>query len=512
MMNSKKLLPLLPAVFLLPPAQTTEAREKPNIIFFLVDDMGWQDTSLPFWSEKTYLNETYRTPNMERLAAKGVKFTQAYACPVSTPSRVSLMTGANVAQHHVSNWTFYKDKPNDKPSDRLGFGKWNCNGMSSGKGYPNTFYAKALPALLHESGYRTCLVGKAHFGALDTPAADPVSIGFDCNIGGHGAGSMGSYLGEENYGNKAPGMWTRPRGVPSLEKYHGTDVFLTEALTREACRFMEEAVADKQPFFLYMSHYAVHVPFKADKRFYGKYAAKGMEPAEAQYASLLEGMDKSLGDLMDWLEEKGIAGNTIVIFMSDNGGFTTGRGGEQARRNYPLRGGKGSCFEGGIRVPLIVYHPEVKRPGTENVSLVGVEDILPTVLEMAGIAPGRTPQHIDGISFFSYLKNGSSPDGRALYFHYPNNWGGRKEDVGVPQSAIRKGDWKLVHYYETGKNELYNLSEDISETNDLMTDERYIKIGRSLAGELSRFLKKNGSNMPYDKRTGEPVPYPDGSR
>ncbi|MEG1400911.1 sulfatase [Bacteroides sp.] len=492
--------------------QVAEAQEKPNIILFLVDDMGWQDTSVPFWTERTVLNDTYRTPHMERLAAKGVKFTQAYACPVSSPSRVSLLTGANVAQHQVSNWTLYKDKGTDKPHKLLTFGEWNYNGLSPVQDYPHAFYAKCLPLLLKENGYRSCIIGKAHLGAIDAPAADPLTIGFDYNIGGHAAGAMGSYLGENNYGNKEAGTWTKPWGVPSLEAYHGSDIFLTEALTREGCKFMEKSVADKQPFFLYMSHYAVHAPFVADKRFYQYYIDKGLSEKEAQYASLVEGMDHSLGALMDCLERAGVAENTIILFMSDNGGYSVGRGGEAAQRNYPLRGGKGACFEGGIREPMIAYWPGITRPGTENATPVIIEDFFPTILEMGGVKEYQTPQRIDGVSFVKALKKGKTlTKERPLYFHYPNNWGEQREDVGLPQSAIRKGDWKLIHYYETGINELYKLKEDISEKNNLIKDKRYAKKGASLAKELSNYLKKNKANLPYFKETGLSVPYPDGT-
>lgn len=484
--------------------------KQPNIIFFLVDDMGWEDTSLPFWDSITPLNKVYRTPNMERLAAQGVKFTNANACPVSSPSRVSLMTGTNVAQHKVSNWTLYKNRPTDSPNELLTFDPWNYNGISPVEGYENAFYAKCLPKILSENGYITSLVGKAHFGALTTPAENPLAIGFDNNIAGHAAGAMGSYLGEENYGNKEKGAYTAPWGVPDLEAYHGTDVFLTEALTREASRLIDNATRQHKPFFLYMSHYAVHAPFAADKRFYQKYIDQGMTPTEARYATLIEGMDKSLGDLMDLVAERGIADNTIIIFMSDNGGYSVGRGGEKARRNYPLRGGKGACFEGGIREPMIVSWPGVAKPGTVNATPVIIEDFYPAILEMAGIKKYGTPQHIDGKSFVKALKKGKGDLERPLYFHYPNNWGERREDVGIPQSAIKKGDWKLIHNYETGTNELYNLKDDISEQHDLAGQKEYRKIASSLAKELSDFLRQNKANLPSFKSTGKTCPYPDG--
>lgn len=479
-------------------------QKQPNIILFLVDDMGWQDTSVPFWEKRTHLNDIYHTPNMERLAAQGVKFTQAYACPVSSPSRISMMTGANVAQHQVSNWTLYKDTPTDRKSDILTFDKWNYNGMSPVPGDSNAFYATALPALLHAGGYRTALVGKAHLGAIDTPAADPLNVGFDVNIGGHAAGAMGSYLGEMNYGNKEAGTYTAPWGVPSLEKYHGTDVFLTEALTLEGCKFMEESVKASQPFFLYMSHYAVHAPFTADKRFYDKYKKAGLTDKEAEYASLVEGMDKSLGDLMDWVEKRGIADNTIVIFMSDNGGYSVGRGGEAMQRNYPLRGGKGACFEGGIREPMIVSWPGVTTAGSVNETPVIVEDFFPSILEMGGINKYDVPQRVDGVSFVKALsKNKTIRPDRPLFFHYPNNWGERREDVGIPQSAVRKGDWKLVHSYEADIWELFNLKSDISEKNDLSANPRYAGKVKELRKLLENHLQKNKANQVHVKRVTE---------
>lgn len=482
------------------PAISFGQPQSPNIVVFLVDDMGWQDTSVPFWTQRTHLNNTYETPNMERLANRGVKFTQAYAYPVSSPSRVSLMTGANVAQHQVSNWTLYKDQPTDRESGVLNFGKWNYNGLSQEQGDPNAFYSKTLPTILRENGYYTALVGKAHLGAIDTPAANPLNVGFDVNVGGHAAGAMGSYLGERNYGNQETGGWTQPWGVPTLEAYHGSDIFLTEALTIESNRFIQKAVADQKPFFLYLSHYAVHAPFNADKRFYQKYKKKGLSDTEAQYASLIEGMDKSLGDVMNCLEQEGVAQNTVIIFMSDNGGYSVGRGGEAMQRNYPLRGGKGACYEGGIREPMLVSWPGIAPEGTTNETPVIIEDFFPSILEIAGIKKYDTPQRIDGKSFVKALRKNKTihPD-RSLIFHYPNNWGERYEDVGLPQSAIRKGDWKLIYSYETETTQLFNLREDISEKQDLSADPRYQKISEKLSKELFGYLDKNNANMPIRK-------------
>ncbi len=494
-------------------AGAAERNQQPNIIFFLVDDMGWQDTSLPFWKDTTDLNRRYHTPNMERLAAIGTQFTQAYACPVSSPSRISLITGTNVAQHQVSNWTLNKNEATDSPSDSLTFGHWNYNGVTPIEGIENAFYATPLAQVFKDNGYTTLFVGKAHFGALDTPAEDPLTLGFDRNIAGHAAGAMGSYLGEENYGNSTVGGYTPPWGVPMLEKYHGTDTFLTEALTLEAEHLMDSAVRVGEPFFLYMAHYAVHAPFKADKRFIQKYRDRGLSETEAQYAAIVEGMDKSLGDLMDWVEERGIADNTIFVFMSDNGGYSVGVRKDDS--NAPLRGGKGACYEGGIREPMIVYWPGVTRGGTVNETPVIIEDFYPTLLSMAGISDYQTVQQIDGRDFTPALTQGSGAKSiwheRPLVFHYPNSWGERRGDVGVPSSAIRMGDWKLVHLYESGRNELYNLREDISEEHDLLQtpSRKYKKIEARMAKTLSDYLRHYEASMPIRKSTGERAAYPD---
>ena len=191
--------------------------DKPNIVLFLVDDMGWQDTSVPFHTGATELNRRYRTPNMERLAKSGMKFTQAYACSVCSPTRVSLMTGLNAARHRVTNWTLRKNASNDRRHPTLAFPKWNVNGLSPVAGVERTVHAKALPAFLHDVGYRTIHVGKAHFGAVGTPGADPRNIGFDVNIGGHAAGGPGSFLGTQNFSaawRKGDRVWD----VPGLDR------------------------------------------------------------------------------------------------------------------------------------------------------------------------------------------------------------------------------------------------------------------------------------------------------
>ena len=307
---NKNLLALLGIAPVLTPLHTLandRLDPRPNIIFFLVDDMGWQDTSLPFWTEKTMYNERYETPNMERLARQGMMFTQAYASSISSPTRCSLMTGANAARHRVTNWTLQKNKTTDAQSEVLQLPDWNYNGIAQVEGTNHTFVAKSFVQYLKDSGYHTIHCGKAHWGAIDTPGENPCHFGFETNIAGHAAGGLATYLSELNYGHDEKGNPTSLMSIPGLEKYWKTGTFVTEALTQEALKALDKAKEYNQPFYLYMSHYAIHIPIDKDMRFYDKYKKKGMSDKEAAYASLIEGMDKSLGDIMDWLEKNGEA-------------------------------------------------------------------------------------------------------------------------------------------------------------------------------------------------------------
>lgn len=200
------------------------AQQRPNIIVFLVDDMGWQDCSVPFWIKPTELNKRYYTPNIQRLVNEGMKFTNAYASPVCSPSRVSLMSGMNPVHHKVTSWTLRKNQSVDYTDSLLVSPLWNINGMSPVDGINNTVYVTPLPKLLRDNGYYTIHVGKAHLGAMETPAANPENIGFTYSIAGHAADGPGSFLGEKNYGNKKA-EHTLPWGVPGREAYHGTNIF-----------------------------------------------------------------------------------------------------------------------------------------------------------------------------------------------------------------------------------------------------------------------------------------------
>jgi len=479
---------------------------RPNIVLFLVDDMGWQDTSEPFFSRPTPLNQRFHTPSMERLAGQGAKFTQAYACSVCSPTRVSLMSGMNAARHRVTNWTLRRNQSTDEKHPTLEFPEWNVNGLSPVDGVERTVRATALPELLRRAGYRTIHCGKAHFAALGTPAADPRTIGFDVGIAGHAAGAPGSYLSEHEY-SAAWRRGDRVWDVPDLSAYFGQDVFLTEALTREALKAVEAGRGGGRPFFLYMSHYAVHAPIEEDKRFIRKYVEAGLDPIEARYATLIEGMDKSLGDLLDYLERTGQAENTVVLFMSDNGGLSaTGRGGAPHTHNLPLSSGKGSAREGGIREPMIVRWPGVVRPGRTCETPVIIEDFFPTLLEMAGAADARTVQTVDGRSFVPLLKeSGSFPADRPLFWHFPNNWGPSGPGIGA-SSTVRRGDWKLIYYHSDRSFELFNLAEDIGETKNRAAERPALV--KELALILTDHLKSAGAQRPVDKRTGRAVEWP----
>lgn len=483
-------------------AQQTAApqnAQKPNIVLFLVDDMGWQDTSVPFWKEATPLNRRFRTPNMERLAVGGEVFTDAYATPVCTPSRVSLMTGANAARHRVTNWTGVRGQMTDDENPTLQPAPWNVNGLSNTPETPRAFFAPTLPGLLHGAGYETILVGKSHLGAAGTPGADPKNLGFDVNIGGSAAGHPASYLGTSNYADGGT------HDVPNLEKYHGTKTFLTEALTLEANRAVNEAVAARKPFFLYLAHYAVHEPIQKDARFYQRYKDKepGIPDVEARYASLVEGMDKSLGDVMDNLQKQGVADNTMVVFLSDNGGLSVGqRAAPHNTQNLPLRAGKGSIYEGGVRVPMIVRWPGVTKAATRCEAPVIVDDFFSTLLNIAG----ATAPASDGLDLRPWLRDAkaAAPD-RALLWHFPNAWGEGGRDFAY-YSALRSGDWKLIYRYEPRRFELYNLRDDIGEQHDLAAENpQQVQV---LAGEMRRLLVERKAQMPLDKATGDSVPLP----
>lgn len=479
--------------------------KQPNIIIFFVDDMGWQDCSLPFHDQKTKWNEIYRTPNLEKLAAEGMKFTHAYAAPVCSPSRVSLMTGMNAIRHKVTNWTLWKNQSTDGKSDRLIPPTWNLNGISPVAGVENTVHATTLAQVLQQNNYRTIHVGKAHLGAAGTLGSDPRNLGFDVNIAGHAAGAPQSYYGLDNFGkNKGrDSIWN----VPGLEKYWGKDIFLTEALTLEAIAAMEQARLDQRPFFLHMAHYAVHAPIRADPRFVQKYYAMGMDSTEAKYASLVEGMDKSLGDIMRYLAAQKLDQNTIILFLSDNGGLSANaRGGTRHQHNTPLRSGKGSAYEGGVRIPFVLKWPGMTSPNSICAENIIIEDVFPTVLQMAGIKKAQTLQKIDGQNISPLIRHTKTAAKRFLYWHYPHIWGPKGPALEL-YSVVRQGNWKLIYFHTDQHFELYNTATDLTESQNLFTNQHPMAL--KLAKALGKALKSGQCEMPKMIATQSNILFPD---
>jgi arylsulfatase A-like enzyme len=528
------------------------AAEKPNIVFFIVDDMGWVDSSVAYGEQVYPNNMRYNTPNMQRLASQGVMLTNAYACPVSTPTRTSLITGVNAAHSRITNWTStVRDTPSDATGGAVAMAQtgangdiggslerpeWNINGMSPVEGVENTLYATPLPKLLRDAGYYTIHVGKAHWASAGTPGASPYNMGYNVNVSGNVAGMPRSYLSEENYGNTAE-KWNM-LAVQNMTEYYGTGIHLTEALTREALKTLDFPIAQDIPFYLYFAHYATHTPIQRDPRFVQKYLDAGMDEGQARYASMVEGVDKSLGDLLDFLEAKGVAEETIIIFMTDNGGNAENRakGGVRFMHNLPLRNGKGSVYEGGIRVPLMVKWSGKVAPNTRVNTPVICEDLFPTILGMAGVKNYDVVQTVDGKSLVNLVTKGSKlaakaakrgeiadqkaanafvvpeevsgidPE-RALIFHYPHQW--KPYDlVDIDYlSAVRKGDWKLLYRMRTGALELYNLKSDIGEQNNVAAE--HPEKVKELAAAISTKLREWNSPMPKLKADGKVIPLPD---
>ncbi len=293
---------------------TARAADQPNIVFFLVDDMGVMDTSVPFLvdasgaPQRYPLNDFYRTPNMQRLAEGGIRFNNFCAMSVCSPTRISIMTGQNAARHRTTNWI----NPDQNNAGPQGPTEWNWHGLTKAN--------VTLPRLLQAEGYRTIHVGKGHFGPRQSEGGEPLNLGFEFNVGGASIGAPASYYGQRNYGNAGGEVQKSSRAaVPGLEKYHGSDTFLTQALTLEANALVAGAVADGQPFFLYLAHYAVHAPFNSDARYAAHYSTSGQSPQAQAFATLIEGMDDSLGELLDALDSLGIAEDTLIFFLGDNG-------------------------------------------------------------------------------------------------------------------------------------------------------------------------------------------------
>lgn len=517
------------AVIRVPSASATSATgvQRPNLIVILVDDLGWQDTSVPFWRESTALNRHFQTPHLEQLANQGLRFTDAHSCCVCSPSRISLLTGQNASRHGTTNWIFSLQQETSSRTPRLGPpASWRRMGLDP--------QLPTLPQILRDRfGYRTIHVGKAHLGAQGTVSAEPREVGFDVNIAGHAAGHPADYHGQVNYDSTPPSA----HAVPGLEAYHGTDTHLTDALTLEANKAITQAVADKRPFFLHFAHYAVHTPIQPhaphDEKYRDRFYRGTETPipeTEANYASMVEGVDDSVGTLIAHLQQLGIDQQTLIVFLSDNGGLsrhargTTPMGTGFDTHCWPLREGKGSAYEGGTRVPWIVswaqpnpQHPLQQRlaiPANERCAQPTIiEDLFPTLLHIAAQEDVlELPAPIDGRDLTKLLQTPSEAHPQLadapLVFHYPHQWTGDVEGGYQPHSSLRQGDWKAIYFYETKRWELYQLNDDIRELQNLASQQP--EQLEAMATTLKQLLFARNAKWPVNRWTGaeEPIRLP----
>ena len=440
---------------------------KPNIVLILIDDMGWADGGC-------FGSKFYRTPNLDRLAAAGMRFTQAYAsCAVCSPTRAAIMTGKSPARLHITDWIPGEAAP---ANSRFRLPDWQQH-----LPLEETTLAKALKRL----GYATALIGKWHLGG---PEFHPQHQGFDLNIAGGDIGSPASYFWP--YGEKG-----NSHRVPGLAEQGGTNgEYLTDRLTDEALKFIDSA-RDK-PFFLELAHYAVHAPLMGKEEDVGQFRQLPGVNGQTNpvYAALLKSVDESVGRILKALDDLQLANRTVIIFTSDNGGAVH-FGKPPATSNDPLRLGKGYAYEGGLRVPLLIKAPWVTRPGSVCDVPVISHDLFPTALELAGVGkPARTAE-IDGASIVPLLRGQPTLPRHELFWHYPHYWNGGKVS---PYSVVRAGDWKLIRFYESGNEELYNLRDDLSERHDLAGSQPAKR--RQLAARLDAWLKEVGAQLPVQKR------------
>jgi len=474
-----RVLRLLLLLVVLCPA-FAKADQKPNFVFFLVDDLGWTDLN-------TFGSSFYDTPNCDRIAATGMKFTNAYAaCPVCSPTRASIMTGRYPTRTGVTD---YIGAPAGKA--------WRRNTRLLPAIYTRQLELKefTIAEALKQNGYATFFAGKWHLG---NKGFWPEDQGFDVNMGGHHRG--GPYGGKKYFS---------PYGNPRLTD--GPDgEHLPDRLATETVKFMS-ANKDKS-FLAYLSFYSVHTPLIARKDLTQKYQARkkerGLEAKWGQehnrkvrmvqehavYGGMVEAMDTAVGKVLDGLKKLKLEENTVVFFMSDNGGLSTSEG--HPTSNLPLRGGKGWMYEGGIREPMMVRWPGVTQPGSVNDTPVTSTDFFPTILEMARIEL-ELPLPIDGVSFTSALR-GEKHNRGAMYWHYPH-YGNQGC---APTAAVREGDWKLIEWYENGKLELFNLKEDIAEKNDLA--KKHPDKVKILAAKLANWRKHTGAVMPALNKKFDP--------
>jgi arylsulfatase A len=434
-------------------AHVAEAQSAPpNIILILIDDMGWRDLGCTG-------SDFHRTPHIDQLARDGMRFTQAYAAaPICSPTRASILTGQHPARLGMTDWLPGR---RDMPSQKLLRPQLTSHLPQS---------SITLAEALRERGYATAHVGKWHLGSSEY---GPEKNGFDVNLGGMQAGSPpGGYFSFN---------------TPTLKL--GPGEYLTDRLTSEALRFIDENRRD--PFFLYLAHYAVHIPLQPKEEVAKGYRERGMPDGvhnNAVYAAMVESVDDSVGRITKKLAELQLTDNTIVVFTSDNGGLSVKEGANTpATSNAPLRAGKGYLYEGGLRVPLIVRWPTMVKARSVCETPVVSMDLYATFVAASGAAGN---QDLDGQSLLPLLKQEDGFQPRPLFWHYPHysNQGGK------PSAAIRDGDWKLVEFFEDGRRELYNLKSDPIEKNDLARQEA--KTADALTAKLAAWREQLGAKMP----------------
>lgn len=439
------------------------AATPPNVIVILVDDMGQTDLSC-------YGSKFYETPHVDQLAKDGVRFANGYsACTVCSPTRAALLTGKYPARLHLTDWI----AGHVRPKAKLQIPDWR-------KFLP--FEEITLAEQFKAAGYATASIGKWHL----TPALKegdeayyPEKHGFDLNVGGYARGQPPSYHAPY----KIPTLTEGPKGE-----------FLTDREAAEAVKFIE---ANKEkPFFLYLPHYAVHTPLGGKPDVIAKYQAKvaklpDLKQKNATYAALVESVDDSLGTIRAALKRLKLDENTIIVFTADNGGLLP------VTDNSPFRVGKGSAYEGGVRVPLIIHAPGVTKAGTVDQTPAMTIDLYPTVLELAGVKPLQSL--VDGISLAPLLKSGAKPDRAEIFWHYPHYHPGGA----TPYSAVRSGDFRLVHFYEDGRDELYDLANDVGETKDLASAQP--ALAKTLRTRLDAWLKSVDAQLPTKNPDHDPA-------
>ncbi len=431
------------------------AKKLPSIVFVLIDDLGWADLGC-------YGSRYYRTPRIDRLASQGMRFTNAYAaCCACSPTRASILTGKYPARLHLTDWI-----PGRTPRGaRMRIPNWTP--------YLSTDEV-TIAEVLKSAGYVTAAVGKWHLGS---EPYFPEHQGFDLNVAGSNAGSPKSYF--YPYGDR-----------PKLPGGKSSE-YLTDRLTDEAIGFITEN--RDTPFFLYLAHYAVHTPLQAKPEVIARYRDQPAVGGQRspKYAAMCESVDERVGRLLDTLDQFGLTDHTIVILFSDNGGLSR----PIATSNAPLRAGKGFPFEGGVRVPLIIRWPGVVSAGSECSATVTSTDFFPTLIDILGLDENPGLQTgCDGVSLQPLLRQSGSLQRKAIFWHYPHyNLIG-----GYPYGAVRRGDWKLIEFYEDMHVELYNLNEDIGETKDLSSQRP--DLVAELRGSLHRWRRQIKAQMPSPRQ------------